>query len=91
MDRNLSDSWTGFTKFTSLNEKPPDRDMSSGERLTTIQATTRPDHMWPEMWSDMSKSSSNERESSNGPSTNRSSIMRGSREASTLSVRMMES
>ena len=23
VDRNLSDSWTGFTKFTSLSEKPP--------------------------------------------------------------------
>ena len=22
--RDLSDSWTGFTEFTSLDEKPPD-------------------------------------------------------------------
>ena len=32
--RDLSDSWTGFTQFTPLNEKPPDGYMWSGERLT---------------------------------------------------------
>ena len=26
-----------------------------GERLTKIQATTRPDYLWPETWSGMSK------------------------------------
>ena len=29
--RDLSDSWTGFTQFTLLNEKPPDGYMWSGE------------------------------------------------------------
>ena len=29
--------------------------MWSGERLTRIQATTRPDYSWPEIWCDMSK------------------------------------
>ena len=24
-DRELSDTWTGFTRFTVLNERPPDR------------------------------------------------------------------
>ena len=32
--RNLSDSWTGFTQFTLLEEKPPDGYMWSGRRLT---------------------------------------------------------
>ena len=30
--RNLSDSWTGFTQFIPLEEKPPDGYMWSGER-----------------------------------------------------------
>ena len=35
-DRALSVSWTGLTKFTLLNEKPPSGKMWSGERLTQI-------------------------------------------------------
>ena len=35
--RDLSDSWTGFTQFTLLNEKPPEGKMWSGERLTKRQ------------------------------------------------------
>ena len=42
--RDLSDSWTGFTQFTLLEEKPPDEKLWSGERLTKRQATSRPDH-----------------------------------------------
>ena len=48
--RELSDSWTGFTQFILLGEKPPNGYMWSGERLTKRQATTRPDHLWPELW-----------------------------------------
>ena len=48
--RDLSDSWTGFTQFTLLEEKPPDGYMWSGERLTRWQLTSRPDHLWPELW-----------------------------------------
>ena len=33
-NRNLSDSWTGFTRFTLLNETPPRGCMWYGERLT---------------------------------------------------------
>ena len=29
--------------------------MWSGEQLSKIQATTRPDYLWPEIWSGMSK------------------------------------
>ena len=44
VDRNLSDSWTGFTKCTLLNEKNSRRTLSVRERLRQIQATTRPDY-----------------------------------------------
>ena len=53
--RDLSDSWTGFTQFTLLSEKPPEGYMWSGERLTKRQATSRPDYLWPELWRGMSK------------------------------------
>ena len=48
--RDLSDSWTGFTQFTLLDEKAPDGYMWSRERLTRKQLTSRPDHLWPELW-----------------------------------------
>ena len=48
--RDLSDSWTGFTQFTALEEKPPDGYMWSGRRLTRKQFTSRPDHLSPEFW-----------------------------------------
>ena len=53
--RDLSDSWTGFTKFTLSDEKPPDEKMWSVERLTKRQATSRPDHLWPELWDEIGK------------------------------------
>ena len=53
--RDLSDSWTGFTQFTLLEEKPPDGYMWSGERLTRKQLTSRKDHLWPELWRGMTK------------------------------------
>ena len=48
--RDLSDPWTGFTQFTLLSEKPTDGYVWSGVRLTKRQATSRPDHSWPELW-----------------------------------------
>ena len=54
-DRDLSDSSTGFTRFTILDEKPPNGFSWSGERLTKKQTTSRPDYLWPEMWNDMSE------------------------------------
>ena len=50
--RDLSDPWTGFTQ---LEEKPPEGFMWSGERLTRKQLTSRPDHLWPELWKSMGK------------------------------------
>ena len=53
--RDLSASWTGFTQFTLLSGKPPEGYTWSGWRLTKRQATSRPDHLWPELWRGMSK------------------------------------
>ena len=53
--RDLSASWTGFTQFTLLHEKPPDGYMWSGGRLTKRQATSRPDHLWPELWTKLAR------------------------------------
>ena len=53
--RDLSDPWTGFTHFTLLDEKAPDGHMWSGGRLTRKQLTSRPDHLWPELWKSMGK------------------------------------
>ena len=53
--RGLSDSWTSFTQFTLLEEKAPDGYMWSGVRLTRKQLTSRPDHLWPEIWTELGK------------------------------------
>ena len=36
-------------------EKPPDGFLWSGGRLTRKQQTSRPDHLWPEIWKTMGK------------------------------------
>ena len=51
----MSDPWTGFTQFTLLDEKAPDGYMWSGGRLRRKQLTSRPDHLWPELWKSMGK------------------------------------
>ena len=49
--RGLSDSWTGFTQFTLLEEKPPDGEIVvRGERLTKRQVISSPDHSWTELF-----------------------------------------
>ena len=53
--RDLSDPWTGYTQFTLLEEKPPDGYMWSGWEMTRKQLTSRPAHLWPELWKSMSK------------------------------------
>ena len=53
--RDLSDLWTGFTQFTLLEEKALDGYMWSGWSLTRKQLTSRPDHLWPELWKSMGK------------------------------------
>ena len=49
-NRNLSDSWTGFTRSTLLNESPPRGYVWSRRRLTKIQTTSRPDQKRPDVW-----------------------------------------
>ena len=56
-DRELSGTWTGFTRFTVLNEKPTDGFSWFGARLTRKQTTSRPDTLWPEIWKDVSDAS----------------------------------
>ena len=41
--------------FTLLDEKAPDGYTWSGGRLTRKQLTSRPDHLWPELWKSMGK------------------------------------
>ena len=53
--RDLSGSWTGFTQFILMEEKPPDGYMWSGERLTRKQLTSRPDFLWPGLWEKIGK------------------------------------
>ena len=55
VSRDLSDPWTGFTQFTLLDEEAPDGYTWSGVRLTRKQLTSRPDHLWPELWKSMGK------------------------------------
>ena len=53
-ERELSDAWTGFTRFILLNERRPDGYTWSGGRLTRKQTTSTPDEVWPDMWKHMS-------------------------------------
>ena len=48
-DRELSDTWTGFFRFTILSEMPPGGYTWSGKRLTRKQSTSQPDKLWPDM------------------------------------------
>ena len=56
-ERELSDAWTGFTRFILLNERPPDGFSCSGSRLMRKQTTSRPDDVWQGMWKQMSDAS----------------------------------
>ena len=51
----LSESWRGKTVFTLLKPRaPPGYERVTG-RLTKCQKTSRPGHLWPEIWSAMGK------------------------------------
>ena len=56
-----------------MKEKPP-KDMWSGGRLTKIQATTRPDDVWPEVRTKIGEAAQN-RENKNGKTRSQSSTM----------------
>ena len=53
--QELSGSWASFTQLTVLNGKPPMGTRGPRARLTNVHATSRPDYLWPEVWSSMSK------------------------------------
>ena len=57
-ERELSDSWTGFTRFILLNGRPPDGYTWCGWRLTRKQTTSRPDYVRVEayVWCIITKS-----------------------------------
>ena len=67
-NRILSDSWTGFTRFTLLNETPPKGYMWPRGGLTKNQTTSRPDHIWPDAWTRFWKAA--QRRNKNGQSRN---------------------
>ena len=48
-NKHLSDSWRGFTKFTLFERKTSKRKNVVRKKLTKIQSTTRPDHVWTEV------------------------------------------
>ena len=49
-ERELSDAWTGFTRFFLLNGRRADGFYMVWGRLTRKQTTSRPDNVWPDMW-----------------------------------------
>ena len=59
-EREIVRSWTGFTRFILIKERPSEGYTWSGERLTRKQTTSRPDDVWPEMWKHMSDASKRE-------------------------------
>ena len=79
--RDLSDAWTGFIQFTLLSDKPPEGYMWSGWRLTKRQATSRPDHLWPELGRGMARNAKL-REKQKWAMKNLNSIMHENYEAS---------
>ena len=54
MEKELSDAWTGFTRFVLPKGRPSEGKTWSGERLTRKQKTSRLDDVWPDVWTIMS-------------------------------------
>ena len=54
--RSFIKIWVG--ESTELGSKTPEGFMWS-RRLTKIQTTTRPDHVWPEVWTKIGKAAQN--------------------------------
>ena len=54
-ERELSGAWTGFTRFILLNESPLGRIyMVRRGDLRGNKTTSRPDNVWPDMWTHIS-------------------------------------
>ena len=73
-NRSLSVSWKGFTKFTLLKRKLPKGHMWCGRRLTKVQTTSRQDHVWPEVWTNIGKALGIDRKK-NGKTRSQNSTM----------------
>ena len=51
--RELSDEWTGETRFQKVFRLPKGYELSSG-RVTRVQKSARPTDIWPELWTTLS-------------------------------------
>ena len=76
-NRHLLDSRRSFTKFTLLKEQRAKGYMWSGEKLTNIQLTTRPDHVWPEVWTKIGKAGQNRELAEEKPKLDKARRLRG--------------
>ena len=54
-EKRIDDYWNIDGSRDLLEGKPPDGYEWSGWRLTRKQLTSRPDHLWPELWKSMGK------------------------------------
>ena len=52
-NRHLSNSWTGFTRFTLLKEKTLHKDIGKDSN------DNQTDHVWPEVWTNIGKAAQN--------------------------------
>ena len=52
--RQLSDYWTGETRFDKLFKAPPGYEVVEG-RVIKLRPTARPPNVWPEVWGSMSR------------------------------------
>ena len=75
VETELSDAWTGFTRFVLLSERPLEGYTWSGERLTRKQTTSRPDNVWLDMWQHMSDAAKKQSKTENELSRNQSPTM----------------
>ena len=89
-EKELSDAWTGFTKFTQLKERPPEGYTWCGRRLTRKQLTYRPDDICPDMWK-LCLMQRKRKQNKKGLSKNQRSTMPDNREECTSSNLMMKS
>ena len=64
-----------LTQFSRTNERPPNGHTWSRERRKKVQSTSRPEYVWPEVSSNVSKKFSTKKMNGIGFSTGRSSTM----------------
>ena len=79
-EKELSDAWTGFTRFILMKERPPEGYTWSGEGLARKQTTSCPDDAWPDMWkfmSDAAKKKAKRRLATEKPKFDNASQLRG--------------